>query len=100
MAEHRAVRLMNGVYYKELLPDADLRQWRKRQEVARRNPDLFVPFAIVGRTIVQQEVHGAFTLERQWEIILELRRRKLYAVSDVTPENIVGGRLVDFQWIE
>lgn len=98
-AEHERIECDGGDVVKHLRRHADMGDWRRRQDVAAAHPDLFVPFAIEGRTIRQPFIDGPpGTNDDAMRIYAALHARGVVGVDDIVPHNIVGGRAVDFQF--
>ena len=94
--EHCAVTVVDGMVHKYIKPAGNMQLWRERQRIAAEHPDLFVPFELVGRVVVQELVHGEHDRETAIRVVDEIIRRGI-KVLDVAPTNLVGDRFVDFQ---
>jgi hypothetical protein len=94
--EHCAVTIVDGMVHKYIKPSGDMRRWRERQRIASEHPDLFVPFTLVGRVVVQQLVECRHDRAETIKVVDEIRKRRI-KVLDVTPNNMGDGRFIDFQ---
>lgn len=94
-AEHCAITRVGSEVRKYLKPLADLANWRERERIAAAHPDLFVPFRLAGRVAIQAFASGEGTSEDMRRLHNEIAYRKI-AVFDYAPQNILGGRIIDF----
>lgn len=95
-AEHCAITRVGDDVRKYLKPWANLTVWQARQQIAEGHPDLFVPFQLEGRVVIQAFVAGEPGMREDMQRIgREIVRRGL-PVYDHVAKNIVAGRLIDF----
>ncbi len=95
-AEHCAVTRVGDEVRKYLKPRAQLSAWQQRRELAESHPDLFVPFALTGRVVVQPFVAGAHATASEARALAKTAADRGLRIHDVVPKNVVGGLIIDF----
>lgn len=95
-SEHCCVERINDTVVKHMRPRTRMSKYELRKPLTEQYPEIFEPFEVVGRTIVQAFIPGARATEEERRALLTRLRDLNLRPNDVCTKNIVGGRIIDF----